>query len=186
MDLYTGSFRIYKKQGDTFSVALCPGRARADEELSGAVAMEYQALTALNRIMAVPAAGRHPDIVQLVAGLALCLREGDNEIALGDLRGNLLRQRPVSSARECRTGKHDRGKKRFKRKPPADRFHHDHGLDRPAIDTAHGLVERQRGETEFGEVAPHGAAPTPWLFLIGPAALEVAIAVRNQAVDALL
>jgi hypothetical protein len=73
--------------------------------------------------------------------------------------------------------------KTVERERTAERFHHDHGLDRPAVDAAMLLGEGERGQAELGVLPPHVAAPAVGLLHVFLACLEF-IALRAQPLDA--
>src|SRR5262249_42638155 len=64
----------------------------------------------------------------------------------------------------------------------AELFHHDHGFDRAAAETAVGFGKGRAGDAHFGIVAPQGLAPPLRDCLIGLASLEP-VAVLHQPRD---
>jgi hypothetical protein len=67
----------------------------------------------------------------------------------------------------------------------AERFHHDHGLDRTGAEAAVGLGEGQTQQALLGELAPERFAPAALLLHVLLARIEV-VGIRQQPVDAFL
>src|SRR5215470_6795887 len=74
---------------------------------------------------------------------------------------------------------------RFKRQGPAERFHRDHRLDRPARGAAVTLGEGQPQQAELGILRPQFAAPALWALAVGLALLE-GVAIAEQTIETLL
>ena len=80
---------------------------------------------------------------------------------------------------------HDGGEIRLQHQRLAERFHHDHGLDRAGAEAAIVFGERQAEQALLGELAPDAPAPAALLRAVFLARVEV-VGISQQAVDAFL
>src|SRR6185369_4407117 len=80
---------------------------------------------------------------------------------------------------------HDGGEIRLQHQRLAERFHHNHGLDRAGAKAAVGFRKRQAQQALLGELAPDGLAPAALFFLVLLARIEI-VGVGQETVDAFL
>src|SRR5260221_3214026 len=79
---------------------------------------------------------------------------------------------------------HDRGQIRLQHQRLAERFHHDHGLDRAGAEAAVVFGKGKAEQALLGELAPDGLAPAALLLHVFLALLEL-VSVVQEAVDAI-
>src|SRR5271157_5068712 len=110
--------------------------------------------------------------------------EGDDQAPVGDPgdQSVALLLRPAMAQKAA--AQYDGGEVRFERQSAAERFHHDHGFDRPAAGAAIPLRKRQPEQPEFGILPPQLAAPALGALSISFALLE-GVAIADQPVEAL-
>ena len=125
---------------------------------------------------------RGRDIGEIVARLALGMREGEQCFTGRDLRQHIALHRVACAAPQEAAAEHDRREIRLERERTAESLHHDHGLDRTAADAAVLLGEGERGEAEIDVLPPHVAAPAVGLRHVFLARLEF-VALRAQPLD---
>ena len=176
---------IDQEKADAGAIALSAGKPRRDDEFLRAVAVQHQALGAVDdetRAIAPRAGG---DVGEIVARLPLGVREGDYEIAAGDLRDQFGAHRLAAAEPQKSAAEHHGRQIWLKRQRPADLFHDDHGLDRTAGRSAVGFVERQSEQAEFGITRPQRAAETARFLAVALARLE-RVVIGKQSLDAML
>ncbi len=109
--------------------------------------------------------------------------EGENEIAARDLRQQIGAHRRAAAQAEQAAGEHHGREIGLERQRAADRFHHDHGLDRPAGRAAVFFGERQAEETELGIALPLRPAPAAGFLQVALARVE-GVVIGEQALHA--
>ena len=175
----------YQKHADAAAVALAALGARRDDEGVGGLAIQDDEFLAVDDPAIALLLCRCRDVGEIVARVLLELGERKGLAAVdnaGNVRG--LLRRGAAVAQEA-AADHHRREIRLKHQRTAERFHHDHGLDRPATETAVFFRERQAEQPLLRELAPHRLAPAALLLGVFLAALEV-VRIRQQAVDAFL
>ncbi len=176
---------VDQEQGD--AVAVRPGArdARADDQLVGAVAVQDEALVAVNapEVAVRACAGLH--MGQIVAGVALAVGEGQAQLARadgGDQFGALL---GIGRVADQAAGQDHRGEIGLDHQGLAEGLHDDHGLDLPQAQAAVFFGEGQHQQAHLGELAPHGGGPAVGLGPVSLALFEGVLA-RQQLGDAVL
>ena len=161
------------------------GDARRHQQSIGAVAVQHDALGAIQHPRRAILPRRGGDIGEVVARLPLDMRERQLQLALRDLRQQRLLLRGVAGAPQQSAAQDDGGEVRLQHQAAAERLHHDHRLDRPAAEAAMRFGERQAEQAEFGVLLPDGAAPAVRLGHVLLALLELVL-VGDQPIDAVL
>ena len=147
--------------------------------------MHDDALLAFEHIARAVALCRRQHVEEVVARLALGVREGKRELAGGDPRDQLGALR-VARAMAQEAAAEDHGREiGLERERAPERLHDDHRLDRAAAEAAMLLGEGQPEQAELGVLPPQRAAETLGLLRVAPPVLE-GIAVGDEPVDALL
>ncbi len=174
---------VDEKEADPVGLVALARDAGADDEFLGAVAVQHNAFGAVQH----PAAGLgfccRQHVGEVVARLPLAMREGELQIASGDLRQGSGLLCGIAGEPQRRPSKHDRRQIGFERERPAEGFHDQHRLDRPAAEPAMLLGKRQAEEAQFGVLPPEIGAPPLGLRQIAAAGGEV-VTVGKQPVDA--
>ncbi len=111
------------------------------------------------------------------------MREGEDELALGDARhqGGLLSLAAGEAQRG--PGQDDRRQIGLEHQGAAERLHHQHHFDAAAAEPAMRFGKGQAEEAQLGILRPQGAAPALGLGEIGLALVE-GVVVGQQPVDA--
>ena len=116
-------------------LARCSPDTRADTiSLSATSPWSSEALLAVEHVTRAVLLRRGRDIGEIVARLALGMREGEQCFTGRDLRQHIALHRVACAAPQEAAAEHDRREVRLERERAAEGFHHDHGLDRPAAD----------------------------------------------------
>jgi hypothetical protein len=145
---------IDNKQSDAVLLALAAADARRNDKALCAVAVQHQTFGAVEHVTRSFAARRGGDIGEIVTRLPFTVRERQDQIAGGDLRNKFAAQRFARAKPQQTAAQHHGGEIGFKRQRPPDRLHHNHGLDRPAAQSAVLLGKRQPEQTKLGVLAP--------------------------------
>ena len=153
--------------------------------LSALVAMHDDALLAFEHIAGAVALCRRQHVEEVVARLALGVREGKRELAGGDPRDELGALRLARAMAQEAAAEDHGGEIGLERERAAERLHDDHGLDRAAAEAAMLLGEGQPEQAELGVLRPQRAAEALGLLRVAPPVLE-AVAVGDEPLDALL
>ena len=167
-------------------LAMRAGGARRDDQLARAIAVQHDALVALEHVAGAGLARHGGDVVQIVARLPLGMREGQAQGAVGD-GGDQCRAllRRAAQADQI-AAQDDRRHERLQRQAAADGFHDDHGFHRAAAEPAIFLAERQREQPEFGVFGPQRVAVAVRLCLGAAAQAQIVVGRPDEAVDAVL
>ena len=145
---------VDEEQRNTGGVIALARGAGADDQRVGAVAVQYDALRAVDD-PAIALAGRLGQHVrQIVARLPLAMREGEQLFARGDLRQQRALLRVIAGEAQRGAGQHDRREIRLQRQRPAERLHHQHDLDAAAAEPAMLLGKRQAEQPQLGILRP--------------------------------
>ncbi len=145
---------IDDEETDALAVAGGTLDARRHQQAVGGVAVQHQALLAVQHPIARFAPGLGGDMRQLIARLALAMRQRQGELAGGDL-GDERRLLLVAAAMADEAAAHDHGREiGFERQRPAERLHDDHRLDRTAADPAIALLEGEPEQAQLGVARP--------------------------------
>jgi len=147
--------------------------------------LQHEALGAVDHIGSAVAARGRSDVGEIVTRLPLEMGEGEAEDTLRDFWEELRAHRFAATEPNEAAGENDGGEIRLERERPADPFHHDHGLDRPAARAAILFVERQAEEAKLGIALPQPEAPAARLLHEAPPRLE-RIKVGEQPLHAIL
>ena len=154
-----------QEHADAAAVALAALGARGHDQRVGAVAVQHDEFFAVDDPARAFLLGRGGDVAEIVARVLLELGEGKGLAAVDDagkMRGLLLGR--AAMAQEA-AAEHDGREIGLQHQRPAERLHHDHGLDRAGAEAAIGFRERQAEQALFGELAPDGFAPAVLLRL---------------------
>ena len=174
---------IDEKQRDAARIVALAGGACADHQHPGAVAMGDDAFRAIEH----PAAGFRPrrrqHIRKVIACLALAMREGEQQLALGHARHQSRLLRLAAGQAQRRPGQDDCRQIGLQHEDPAERLHHQHRLDAAAAKPAMPLGKRQAEQAHFGKLRPQGPAPAVGLGQVTLALVE-GVLVGHQPVDA--
>src|SRR6266702_128567 len=176
---------VDQKQADALRVAAIPGDAGTDQKLVGAVAVQHQRLGAVEHEAGAVAARAGGHVGEMIARLALAVRERQQQAAVADLRQQRRALLVAAAVAQQPAAEHHRGEERFERQRPAERLRDDHGLDRAAAEAPETLLERQPEQPELGVFGPQLAAKTFRRLHVGLARLEL-VMVRQQPLDAVL
>ena len=176
---------VDQKQADARAVALPTRGARRDDELVGRIAVQHDALLAVDDPSVAVALRRGGDVGKVVARLALGMGEGEPQAAVGDLRQQVVALLVAAAEADESAAEHDRREIGLQRERAAERLHDDHGLDRPAAEAAVLLPERQAEQTKLGILRPELRAPAFRALAVALARFEV-VAVRQQPLDTVL
>ena len=162
-------------------------RARGDDQLVGAVAVQDDALLALQRVAALAVGARRGGrIGEVVARLPLLVRQRQGQLALDDSRHQLLQQRGVAGVAQRAAAQHDRRQVGLDRQRAAERLGEDHGLGQALPEPAVLLGERHAEQAELGVLPPQRGAVALRLLHVALALGEIAVGVGKQPLDAVL
>ncbi len=165
-----------------------PPEARAATiSLSAVVAVQHDVLLALQRVAALAVGARGGGGVgDVVARLPLLVRQRQRQPALGDGRHQLLEQRLVAGMAQRAAAQHDGGEIGLDDEAAAERLGDDHGLGQPLAEPAVLLGEGHGQQPEVGILLPQGGAVALGLLHVAHALAELAVAVGEQPLDAVL
>src|SRR6516164_102057 len=157
----------------------------AHDQLVGGIAVEHEALLSVDDVAHAVALGAGRYVGEVVARLALGVREGEQHAALGDFRQDRVALCLTAGVAQQAAGEHHGREIGLERERAAERLGDDHGLDQPAAEAAVRFVERQAEQAELGVSFPQRAAEAGRLLHVRLALLEI-VAVGEQALDAVL
>ncbi len=159
-------------------------RERGHDQCVGILAVDDDELLAIDGPAIALFLGRGRDVVEVVARVLLELREREGLSSVDDGRDvrGLLRIRATMAQKTA--ADHDGGEIRLQHQGLAERFHHDHGLDRAGAEAAVVFGKGKAEQALLGELAPDGLAPAALLLHVFLALLEL-VSVVQEAVDAI-
>src|SRR5215831_18080072 len=123
--------------------------------------------------------------MEIVARPSLGMGERNSEAATRDPGDYLSALLGTAAVAQETAAEHHGSEIRFERQGPAERFHRNHRLDRPAGGAAVTLGEGQPQQPELGVLRPQFVAPALRVLAVGLALLE-GVAIAEQAIETLL